>query len=93
MITVYTLPACSQCNMTKAWLKKNNVPFEVVDAMQDEKAADSIRFIAEADGIDGRPTMPFVQYSSGDPETDFHWFGFIPDNLEKYAKPLAAVAA
>jgi glutaredoxin-like protein NrdH len=92
-ITVYTLPACRQCNMTKNWLTKEGVPFEVVDVMQDEKTADAIRIIALADGIEGKPTMPYVQYSSGDPETDFHWFGFIPDNLEKYAKPLAAVAA
>ena len=91
-ITLYTLPVCRQCNMTKNWLTKHGIPFEVVDATQDDKTADAIRAIAEADGIAGKPTMPYVQYSTGDPETDFHWFGFIPDFLEKYAKPLAAAA-
>jgi len=71
--------------MTKTWLTKKGIPFETIDATADENVADSIRAIAEADGMTGRPTMPYVQYSAGDPETDFHWFGFIPANLEKYA--------
>jgi len=71
--------------MTKKWLTGRGIPFDVVDATEDDTTADSIRAIAAADGIDGKVTMPFVQYSTGDPETDFHWFGFIPDWLEKYA--------
>jgi glutaredoxin-like protein NrdH len=83
-VTVYTTPACRQCNMTKNWLTKKGIPFDVVDATADENTADAIRAIAAGDGIDGKVTMPYVQVSTGDPETDLHWFGFIPANLEKY---------
>ena len=92
-ITVYTTPACRQCNMTKSWLTNRDIPFTVIDATADENTADAIRAIAAADGMDGRPTMPYVQYSTGDPETDFHWFGFIPDNLDRYATTLLQKAA
>ena len=84
-ITVYTTPACRQCNMTKKWLSSKDIPFETVDATADESVADAIRAIAAEDGVTGKVTMPYVQYSTGDPETDFHWFGFIPDNLDRYA--------
>ena len=76
--------------MTKTWLTKKGVQFEVVDATEDEQTADAIRAIAAQDGIEGRPTMPYVQVSTGDPETDLHWFGFIPANLEKYTLEKAA---
>lgn len=79
--------------MTKSWLNKKGIPFTVIDATADDNIADSIRAIAAADGMDGRPTMPYVQYSTGDPETDFHWFGFIPDNLDRYATTLLQKAA
>ena len=79
--------------MTKTWLTNRDIPFEVIDATADENIADAIRAIAAADGLDGRPTMPYVQYSTGDPETDFHWFGFIPDNLDRYATTILETKA
>ena len=31
MLTVYSRPNCMQCEMTKMWLKQNDIPFEAVD--------------------------------------------------------------
>lgn len=79
--------------MTKSWLTNRDIPFTVIDATADENTADAIRAIAAGDGIDGKVTMPYVQYSTGDPETDFHWFGFIPDNLDRYATTIIETKA
>lgn len=90
-ITVYTTNPCSQCRLTKKWLDDREIPYATEDANASAETADAIRAIAEADGI--KPNMPFVQISNGDPETDLHWFGFIPDNLEKYATSTERKAA
>ncbi|WOH20747.1 glutaredoxin domain-containing protein [Paenarthrobacter sp. GOM3] len=82
MITVYTTNPCSQCRLTKRWLEARSIPHQVKDANESEETAAAIRAIAEADGV--KPNMPYVVVSNGDPETDLHWFGFIPSNLEKY---------
>lgn len=76
--------------MTKSWLTKKGIPFDVVDATADDQTGDAIRAIAAGDGIEGKVTMPYVQVSTGDPEADLHWFGFIPANLEKYTLEKAA---
>lgn len=81
-ITVYTTSHCRQCAMTKKWLDDRSIPYTPIDANSNESAAAAIRAIAEADGV--IPNMPYVQVSNGDPETDLHWFGFIPANLAKY---------
>jgi glutaredoxin len=82
VITLYTTSPCSQCSLTKRWLDSRGIPYTALDANSDPATADAIRAVAEADGV--IPNMPYVQVSNGDPETDLHWFGFIPDNLEKY---------
>jgi glutaredoxin-like protein NrdH len=68
MVTVYTLPACVQCDSTKRFLSKNNVPFEVVDLSQDPEAMDLVKNL-------GYQAAPVVV--SGDD----HWSGFKPDKL------------
>jgi glutaredoxin-like protein NrdH len=82
VITVYTTNPCSQCRLTKKWLDDRSIPHEVKDANESEETAAAIRAQAEADGV--KPNMPYVVVSTGDPEMDLHWFGFIPANLEKY---------
>jgi glutaredoxin-like protein NrdH len=68
MVTVYTLPACVQCESTKKFLTKNDVPFETVDLSQDEKAMDLVKTL-------GYQAAPVVVAG------DSHWSGFRPDKL------------
>jgi glutaredoxin-like protein NrdH len=42
MTTVYTKPACVQCDMTKKLLDKNGVSYTTVDITQDQEAYDKI---------------------------------------------------
>lgn len=68
MVTVYTLPACVQCESTKKFLKKNDVPFEVVDLSQDESAMSLVKGL-------GYQSAPVVVAGES------HWSGFQPDKL------------
>ena len=68
MVTVYTLPSCVQCESTKKYLAKIDVPFEVVDLSEDVVAMDLVRTL-------GYQAAPVV--ISGDD----HWSGFRPDKL------------
>ena len=42
MVTVYSKPACVQCEQTKKLLTKNGIEFETIDITQDEAAYDKI---------------------------------------------------
>jgi glutaredoxin-like protein NrdH len=42
MITVYTKPACVQCEQTKKLLTKNGLEFETVDITEDSAAYDKV---------------------------------------------------
>lgn len=42
MITVYTKPACVQCDATKKHLDKLNLTYETIDITQDEEAYNKI---------------------------------------------------
>jgi hypothetical protein len=68
--------------MTKKWLDDRCIEYTAIDANLDEQTADAIRAIAADEGV--RAVMPFVQISTGEPETDIHWFGLNRDFLEKY---------
>ena len=43
MVTVYSKPKCVQCEMTKEFLKANNVKFEEVNVFEDEEALELIQ--------------------------------------------------
>ena len=77
-ITVYSKPRCVQCDATKRWLKKRDIPFNLVDITQSPKDAEAIKAL-------GFQQAPVVIISSGDPETDLSWSGFEPNLLDKYA--------
>ena len=83
IVTVYTTPDCSQCNLTKNWLTKNNVEFTTVDLSQSPDDLAAVRAL-------GYASAPVIVVSNGDPETDLHWYGFRPDNLTRYTTPKAA---
>lgn len=68
MVTVYTLPACVQCDSTKRLLTRNNVEYQEVDLSQDPDALSMIRAL-------GYTAAPVVMAG------DDHWSGFRPDKL------------
>ena len=43
MIKVYSKPKCVQCEMTKEFLKSNNVKFKEVNVFEDEEALELIK--------------------------------------------------
>jgi glutaredoxin-like protein NrdH len=69
MVTVYTLPSCVQCESTKKYLAKMDIPFETVDLAEDEVAMDLVRSL-------GYQAAPVVVFG------DDHWSGFRPDKLD-----------
>jgi len=72
MVTVYTLPACVQCDSTKRFLKRNLIEYTEIDISKDEEARQKIRDL-------GFSQAPVVQFGE---ET---WSGFRFDRLNKIA--------
>jgi glutaredoxin-like protein NrdH len=67
-VTVYTLPTCVQCDMTKKYLDKYKIDYTVVDLSQDLQAA---KVVADL----GYKQAPVVIHNN------FHWSGFRPDKI------------
>ena len=72
MVTVYTLPACVQCESTKKYLTNKDVPFEVIDLSEDVVAMEMVKSL-------GYQAAPVVIAG------DEHWSGFRPDKLSALA--------
>jgi len=72
MVTVYTLPACVQCDSTKKFLKRNLIEYTEIDISKDQEALQKIRDL-------GFTQAPVVQFGE---ET---WSGFRFDRLNKIA--------
>lgn len=68
MVTVYTLPACVQCESTKRLLTRSNVPFEEINMSENLDALDMVKAL-------GYTAAPVVMAG------DDHWSGFRPDKL------------
>jgi glutaredoxin-like protein NrdH len=79
-VTVYTKPACVQCNATYRALDKKGIAYETVDLSQDPAALDRVRAL-------GYMQAPVVVT-----EQD-HWSGFRPDKIEVLAQSAAATVA
>lgn len=71
-ITVYTKPACVQCNMTCKALDKEGLAYEVVDISEDAEARDYVMAL-------GYLQAPVVIAGSD------HWSGFRPDRIKALA--------
>lgn len=72
MTTVYTKPACVQCDMTKKLLDKNGVTYTTVDITQDQEAYDKIVAM-------GFMAAPVVITDSD------AWAGFNPEKINAIA--------
>lgn len=73
MITVYSKPKCVQCEMTKEFLKANNVKFEEVNVFEDEEALEFIQ-------LHGFQRLPVVTRNNS---FDFAFSGFQIDLLDE----------
>lgn len=79
-ITLYTKPACVQCNATKRQLDKAGLEYDVVDLMEDAEALEAVKAL-------GYQQAPVVM-ADGD-----HWAGFRPDKIKALAASYASAQA
>ncbi len=68
-VTVYTLPACVQCDSTKRMLQRNQIDYEEVDMSQDPVALEMVKTM-------GYTAAPVVVAG------DEHWSGFRMDKIQ-----------
>jgi len=82
-ITVFSKPACVQCDATYRALNKHGLDYTVVDISIDAEALESVKAL-------GYQQAPVV-FADGD-----HWSGFRPDRIKALvaavAQPGAAIA-
>lgn len=71
VVTVYTVPNCTQCNFTKKFLEDNGIPFNTVDLTEDAEAHEKVKSL-------GFQKAPVVIAKGVEP-----FFGFRPDILSK----------
>ncbi|RZU61431.1 glutaredoxin-like protein NrdH [Zhihengliuella halotolerans] len=79
-VTVYTKPACVQCNATYRALDKKGVVYQSVDISQDADALERVRAL-------GYMQAPVVVTDAD------HWSGFRPDKIEELAASAATSVA
>ncbi|NMO02027.1 redoxin NrdH [Gordonia sp. TBRC 11910] len=75
-ITVYTKPACVQCNATYKALDKQGLSYEVVDISENPEARDYVMAL-------GYLQAPVVVVDGE------HWSGFRPDRIKALAVNVA----
>ncbi|MDJ0355424.1 glutaredoxin-like protein NrdH [Paenarthrobacter sp. PH39-S1] len=79
-VTVYTKPACVQCNATYRALDKKGITYQSVDISQDPDALERLRAL-------GYLQAPVVVTDQD------HWSGFRPDKIAELALATASVAS
>lgn len=79
-VTVYTKPACVQCNATYRALDKRGIAYKVVDLSQDPQALEQVRAM-------GYMQAPVVVAGSD------HWSGFRPDMIAQISEGASSVVA
>ena len=75
MLTVYSKPNCIQCEMTKMWLKQNDIPFEAVDIEANPGALELLKHY----GCSSLPVVAIDDELSDESKT---WSGFQIEKLE-----------
>ena len=78
-ITVYTKPACVQCNATYKALDKQGIAYDVVDISLDTEARDYVMAL-------GYLQAPVVVVGND------HWSGFRPDRIKALSVAVAVTA-
>lgn len=78
-VTVYSKPACVQCDATYRALDRKGIEYSVVDITQDTDALEMVRGL-------GYLQAPVVVAG------DAHWSGFRPDRIMELAAAQAVVA-
>lgn len=79
-ITVFSKPACVQCNATYRALDKHGLDYTIVDMSKDAEALESVKAL-------GYQQAPVV-FAGGD-----HWSGFRPDKIKALVTGAATHAA
>ncbi|AXR73434.1 MULTISPECIES: glutaredoxin-like protein NrdH [Auritidibacter] len=79
-VTVYSKPACVQCNATYRALDKKGIEYKVVDMSEDMEALEQVRAL-------GYMQAPVVM-TEGD-----HWSGFRPDKIAELGQQQATTVA
>ncbi|NUP74311.1 MAG: glutaredoxin-like protein NrdH [Sinomonas sp.] len=80
-ITVYSKPACVQCNMTKKALEKKGLAYAEVDVTQNPAA---LEYITEDLGYSQAPVVVVDEHN--------HWSGFRPDLIDATAAAVGHTA-
>lgn len=75
-ITVFSKPACVQCDATYRALNKHGLEYTVVDISVDAEALETVKAL-------GYQQAPVV-FADGD-----HWSGFRPDRIKALIKAAA----
>lgn len=73
MVTVYTKPACVQCNATYRALDKKGIPYNSLDISVDEEALERLKAL-------GFQQAPVVEAPIGS------WSGFNPTKIDELAE-------
>ncbi|KAB1657651.1 MULTISPECIES: glutaredoxin-like protein NrdH [unclassified Pseudoclavibacter] len=79
-VTVYSKPACVQCNATYRALDKRGIDYTVVDITEDAAALAQVKEL-------GYMQAPVVVTDGG------HWSGFRPDKIDALAASTVASLA
>ncbi len=77
-ITVYSQPACVQCNATYRWLDRHGLAYEVIDVTADAAAFAAVKAL-------GYLRAPVVIVRDADGTVAAHWSGFDPDRIDDLA--------
>lgn len=85
-ITVYSLPNCMQCEMTKKAFERAGIAFEAV-MLNETQNASALEWIQSDLGYSSAPVV-WVEDGSG----QNHWSGFRPDLIKRLCKSLEAKA-
>ena len=79
-VTVYTKPACVQCNATYRALDKKGITYQSVDISQD------------ADALERLKALGYMQAPVVVTDQD-HWSGFRPDQIAELAQAYTSAVA